>query len=119
MLAEITRELRECKHELRYLRTEAPAAGEQQEIESIIGTFSNAKNLRAAKEAFSNLITKLHAYGMKVAAYPNEDKREAEKKWVKDTFHAQSVVIIGKWGITELEANFKPVYDKIRYIWNL
>jgi hypothetical protein len=116
MLADITRELRECKHELRFLRTEASNA-DQERINNSISTIAAATNLGAAKQAYSDFITQLHAYGMKIAADPNQNIREAGKKWVKDIHAKQELAMLTKWGNLIWQVDFKSVFDKIQYLW--
>ena len=118
MLADITRELRECKHELRYLRSETPA-NEQQGINGIAGTISTAANLYDAKKAYSDFIAKLHAYGVRIEADTDKNTREAGKKWVKEIHAAQELAMLTKWGIFNWQVDFPSVFDKIRYLWRL
>jgi hypothetical protein len=119
MLADITRELRECRHELRYLRSEAPNA-DQQGINNSISTIAAATNLGAAKKAYYDFITQLHAYGIKIAADQDENTKAAGKKWVRDTHRSQEIAMMTKWGgAFDWLVDFSSVKTKIQYLWNL
>jgi hypothetical protein len=100
MLADITRELRECRHELQSLMSEPPTPKDtkKMDIASLIESIRRTSGDIDTKQALSGFIRALHDYyTTEIKIIADAETRNSELKWAKEKLNGAAAALPSQW----------------------
>ena len=100
MLADITRELRECRHELQSLMSEPPTPKDtkKKDIASLIESIRGTSGETDTKQALSGFIRALHVYyKTEIKTIADAKTRDSELGWVKKQRNDAVAALPSQW----------------------